>query len=559
MKKLSIVFLFVSIALAGVGMFNNFVSAQDSEEDKKTSAKVKPKSEEELVKAINTMLEAAWKEDELKPSAPAKEGEWLRRVYLDTVGRTPTLDEALAFFKDKDSKKRDAVIDKLLASNEHAANWSGLWGKELVGSNMRKRGSGNLQLWLRSALMENTPYDEMTREILTASGDVVLGKAEPTPGGYFVSFDNNTVNLASNISRVFLGIEIQCAQCHDHRTEKWKQTDFFGFAAIFKATKTRRKSNNRESEDYNTYVVSDARVGKMSKRKKRELEKKAQANPEIKEKLLLVSTAPKFLEGEELTDASNGGDLREDLAQWVTDKSNPYFARTVVNRMWGHYFKRGFVEPVDDFSSVNEPSHPELLKLLADDFAANGYDLRRLERVMLKTRSYQLSSDLSPNNQDDLLWYSRAFLEQLSAEQLFNSILSATGAQNAADKAGKARFNRLKGMILRQFTTIFEDDEDKDSESFTGTIPQALLMMNGDFIAKAAAAFPGNTLFTIFEDYEKPEERIETMYIAALTRKPNSSEKERMMSHLKSEGGTVAAYEDIFWALLNSAEFLNNH
>ncbi|NUQ35763.1 MAG: DUF1553 domain-containing protein, partial [Planctomycetaceae bacterium] len=287
-------------------------------------------------------------------------------------------------------------------------------------------------------------------------------------------------------------------------------------------------------------------------------EEKAKENPEAMEKLAIAKATPKYLDGDEV-EAEDGAEARKKLAEWVT-KDNDWFARTTANRIWGHYMKRGFVEPVDDFSEININSNPELLAYVARDFASHGYDLRRLMRIILMTRAYQLSSDLSANNKDDLLYYSRAYVEQLSAVQVFGALASATGAEKAgSEKMSKDKLAKTKFALLRQFTTTFEDDEGKEIESFTGTIPQALMMMNGEFVTKVASAFPGGTLHTIFKTHKSPEDRIDAMYLAALCRKPLSTERSKMLNYLNGENSTVAAYEDIFWALLNSAEFLNNH
>jgi len=574
---------FVSLSLLAcatlcAGLAGGGVLAQDAGDAPKPSSKPAeaPKTEaptpsptrspEDLVKHINTTLEAKWKEKGLVPSAAADDFEWFRRVSLDLIGRAPSLDEAVEFGELDAKTRRAKTIDRLMQSDEYARHFARFWSSALISTGGQEIRFGLRQLnnYLYESVKSNLRYDQMTRELLTATGEV--NAADPraaSAGGYLVAFRNEVSNLTGNVSRAFLGVEIQCVQCHDDKIgERWNQIDFQQLAAVFNTTTSNRKVNNREDAGYNTWVINDRRYQKPDPRALRRLQERVRDNPMAAERLLIAAREPKALAVDTPFTGKTGEDLRKAFASWVTSPDNIRFSRTVVNRMWAHFMKRGFVEPVDDFSSINEPSMPELLDHLAKDFAATGFDLQRLTRIIISTRAYQLSSRLArtATNRDDNIYYSRAYIAQLSAEQLFDSLIATTGLDRSARRRGDARgIGIIREALLRQFRFVIDDDEGKEKETFSGTVPQALLMMNSEFVNNAIGANPGGTLSEILRSRESIADRVKGMYLAALTREPTIPELRRIEDHIKSEGGVTAAYEDVFWALVNSAEYLNNH
>ena len=537
-----------------------FASDPAKPKDAQPVAETPKNSEIDVVIKIDAMIEEKWKEKKLTPAKPASDSEWFRRVSIDTIGRAPSLDETTAFLANKSPSRRTETLKALLDSEEYAQNQGRLWRKALIGSSDEKKpGLYQLEAWLADAAASNMPYDKMTTALIAATGE--MDSLDPTDAAavaYLTTFENEINSIAGNVSRAFLGVEIQCAQCHDHFFEHWKQADYQGFAAIFRTTRTTRASNDPQNDRFRVFVIDDDEVEAPGPRRKKRMEERAKQDPKVKERVDLMSHDPKTLDGPVL-EGETGLDLREKLAAWMTAKDNPFFARTAVNRVWAHYLKRGFAEPVDDFSTLNTPSNPELLAYLTKDFIESGYDLKRLTRIILGTRAYQLSSVTSANNANDVLWYSRGYVRQLSAEELLGSFMAATQVEKTLERAKLGEPQKIKRYLLRQFTTIFEDDEGKELESFTGTIPQALVMMNGDFMSAATAANPGGTLLDVLKDYKTADERVRALYLAAFSREPSANESRTFTKYIADEGGVVAAYEDVFWALCNSAEFLNNH
>ena len=552
-----------------------------------------------VVAKIDEALSAAWEKRGVKPSEQASDDEWLRRIYIDTIGRAPTREEATAFYASDLKNKRELKIDALLASEDHAKHMGEFWLKAISGFNIGTRRQGVQQLYgyLIDVMAENKPYDEWVTEILTATGELELiranqinreasrrrnqreGMTDPmgelterlrengSPLGFMIAFGQENANLTGNVSRALLGIEIQCAQCHDHMTEHWKQKEFQQLAASFRSTSARPKSR----EEQYIYVVNDSRDFTITEAQfeafmKRRAERRARANgtepveidtATLEEQRGLRTAVPTALDGTKI-EGKTGLELRKSLAEWITAEENELFSRTAVNRMWGHYLKRGFVDPVDDFNSITEEFNefPELLEYLAKDFADSGFDLRRLQKIILSSRAYNLSSKHNKTNENDLTMYSRAYITQLSATEVFDSLMAATGVLNSSDVRERLAVIKARIELVRSVSTESDDDESRTTESFTGTIPQALEMMNGPLDPSASK---GSTLGDILRDESDADARLTQMYLAALSREPSKKELKDMGKYIKEEGGVVAAYEDVFWALLNSAEFMTNH
>ncbi len=521
----------------------------------------------EVSRKIDKVLSAAWDSKGLMPALPADDLEWFRRITIDLVGRAPRLIETEAFLASDAKTRRAETLDSLLKSREHAAHFGELWGKALIQNGGAQFTLGRRQFvnFLIESVASNKPWDQVAREILTATENVpIRDPSAASPTGYWLAFNNQTPNIAGNISRGFLGVQIQCVQCHDDMIgEPWSQSDFRAFASAISRTRTGRVVNDRNSADYNIYQITDQRYRPAARAAVNRAAARAANNPALEERLAIAATAPRALAEDDVLEGSNGLELRTELANWITAADNPWFARATVNRIWGHMMKRGIIDPIDDFSSLNQPSVDGLLEMLAEDFVASGFDLRRLIRIITSTTAYQLSSRISPtasNSGEDRLLYSRHFLRQLTAEELFDSLVAVSGLDRITQRAGDRReVSVIREVLLRNFRSVTDDDEMKEKETFTGTIPQALLMMNSNLLAGASSVNPGGTLSDIVRTRSTPAERVKAMYLAVLTREPTASELTNMTQYITDENGTTAAYEDLMWALLNSAEFLNHH
>ncbi|MDJ0974489.1 MAG: DUF1549 and DUF1553 domain-containing protein [Planctomycetota bacterium] len=315
----------------------------------------------------------------------------------------------------------------------------------------------------------------------------------------------------------------------------------------------------------NVLVVSDQatnpRAVEFARRRLEQRLKRGQGGQgaeRLKERMELAATTPKFWMASEAADIP-GIPRRLLLARWITSNDNPMFARTVVNRYWGHFMGAGIVDPVDDFSSFNEPSHPEILDALAADFVANGYDLKRLIRTIVSTETYQRTSRWTDEDEPEVQHFAKAPVRQLTTEQLYHALVRATGMERRLDRTSRRNSQRIQQAIFAAFSFVFDDDEGVEAQDFEGSIPQGLFLMNGRLMQNAVSAGRGSMLSTLMRAERKPGDRVEYLYLALYGRKPTANEKSAAVRFVSAQGGDHQAYEDILWAMLNSAEFMTNH
>lgn len=556
------------------------------------SSSVKPASD--VAAEVDRLMATAWKEAKLEPVGPASDAEFLRRLWLDVTGVVPDEDVARAFLASSAPDKRRVAIREALQSDGFARSMALRWAYLLVGreylfrtlqysqleraaDRMRDLREGAMEggsmrpadmapadeydgpapplaEWLEGRLRENAPWDQVTREILTANGAANENGATHWVLRYVR--DGKAEELAGSAVRVFQGVQIQCAQCHDHPYTAWTQQDFYGVAAFFSRTAARRLPPPEGSKrKQGPFQVFDRDAGQI----------RIPAPPGETGRMVL----PRFLTGEVIRPGGNV-DRRVELAKLMTSPANPYFAKAMVNRVWSFFFGRGIISPVDDLETAEYP-HPAVLDLLVRDFKQSGHDMRRLCEVILSTRAYQLSSGGPSSSSDDdlreaqLRLFARAPLRSLSAEQLFYSVLSATGAEDVrtSDRRARARLERLKLTMLRKFIQTFGDDEGEEVVE-EGTIPQALLLLNGPLTNDAIRPRADHPVYGRLFRMKSHDERIETIYLRVLGRMPTAEERGNLRALLSSDDARAAAgqaqvYADIYWALLNSSEFSFNH
>ncbi len=503
----------------------------------------------DLAGRIDRHLEVRWKSDGITPTALADDGEFLRRVSLHIAGTIPAVSDARRFLREASPRKRAALIDELLASPQYLTNFSNYWRQVMMpegNTDLQARAQlPGFEAWLRQHLAKNTPYDAIVRELLTVPLDTGRAVNSPfdgmgtaTPLGFFQSKQVKPENLAAATSRMFLGLRIECAQCHDHPQDVWKRQQFWGYAAFFAGI---------ERVDRNEEFVG--RVKEVFDR--RELTIPDPEVDRVVQATFLDGSSPKWR-----TRVSS----RRELADWITSKQNPYFARATVNRLWGHFFGVGFVNPVDDFSGTNKPSHPELLDEIAADFAAHNFDLKYLIRAITSTNAYQRTSRKSHDTQDQPQQFARMAVQGLTGEQLFDSLATAVGYFEPTQPQNVPVFGPTGPRA--EFLELFAPDNNSVTERQT-SILQALALMNGQFTSTATNLDNSATLAAVTEfPLMKDAAKIETLYLAALTRKPRPEELDRLTKYVESGGPTKnqkAALADVFWALLNSSEFLFNH
>ena len=491
-----------------------------------------PPDPQQLADRIDARLAAT----KAKPAPPADDAEFLRRAYLDVTGRIPSPRDVHDFLADPDPHKRARLIDELLETPRHAGHFAAVWRAALVPevtavpeARVFQRG---FEAWLRQRFRENARYDAWVRELLTAplstdpdSPTPALRRPEdPNPLAFYAVKDAKPENLAAATSRVFLGVQIECAQCHDHPFAKWTRDQFWNTAAFFAGV-------GRHGDGVFAPISEAAGRHEIAP---------AAGKPPV----------PALFLDEKTPTWQAGVSPRVPLAGWATAKDNPFFARAAVNRVWGQFFGRGLVDPVDDFRDDNPASHPELLDELARTFADSGFDTRVLVRAVCRTRAYQRTSARTDPTQDDPRLFARAAVRGLTGEQLFDSLVLATGFREGTGR----------GSPRDQFLTRFASGG-KPSEPET-SIPQALALMNGRFVADATTLDTSPTLLAVCETPGMTTaERVESLYLAALSRKPTAKERDRMAKYVADAGTDRLAERlgDVFWVLLNSAEFRLNH
>jgi hypothetical protein len=545
------------------------------------------------VAEVDAALRAEWKKAGVVPRGTADDATWLRRVYVDVTGTIPPPDVAAAFVRDATPDKRARTLDALLTAPAYADHWMNYWDEELLGRDARggDLDRGAFRRWLRARFAENAPWDRVVTELLTATGtNSAGGPRGGKKGAWFptdVAADESHVNgavnwtlryeqapqdLAGVASKTFLGVQIQCAQCHDHKTEKWKQDDFWRFAAAFARTRVQRLDDEKV-------------MGQVRRVELVDLDRAAPRFQKNEDLSALAKSKPAALDG---TPLGEGKHVREALAAWITRKDNPYFARALVNRMWGFFLGRGFTDPVNDMRPSNPPQAEAILDGLAKDFASHGYDLRRLVRTIALSEAYQVAPGApSPGDPENKLW-SRFRLAPLGPEELLNAIFQATNIESAAERAGFADKDQLRFQLTRRYSFLFDVDEDADSPSYEGTVTQALVLLNGTLVGLGASAIPGSALQEILDTAGTDAQKLEKLYWRTLGRAPAADELERWtkfvaappavtpagapaalakpgdpLRRLGRRAGAAdpkrAAFEDVFWALLNSSEFAFNH
>ena len=526
------------------------------------------------VKAINEQGGAGWADAGLQPSAAATDGEWCRRVYLDVVGRIPTVDELQKFVGDSAPTKRAELVTRLLGDDcvdEYARNWTDIWTTVLVGRNVENDlvNRPGLRQWLRRAFSKNMPYDQFMVELVTATGSNANKEGVEGFNGAtnFLSgkMAEDGAQATAKTAQVFLGLQVQCTQCHNHPFNKGKQNQFWEFNAFFRQTRAlRRFEGTRDVQS--TELVNEDFSGEGGNPEEAEL------YYELRNGVKKVAY-PVFVDGTEISKSgylpgtmadgkAYGTDRRKELAELML--VSPLMPKVIVNRMWAHFLGYGFTKPIDDLGEHNAPSHPELLNGLAEQFREQSFDLKELIKWIVLSKPYGLSSKVSKaNSRDDPTLgekpkFSHFYLRQMQAEELYESLLTATEADQTGEKGEKAA--KKKDAWLSQFVIAFGTDEGDEATTFNGSIPQVLMMFNGELVKLATSTGKGGFLDRVASSGLKNQSKIDALYLAALARKPSTKEVATANDLMVArKGDAIGALQDIWWAVLNSNEFIINH
>lgn len=510
-----------------------------------------------VVGQVDNLITQGWVDNEVTPSPIATDAEWIRRVYLDLAGHIPPADKVEAFIADTDVAKRTKLIDELLAHPDYVRNFTEVWTNILIGRNTPDRTSRiGMRKFLRESFARNRPWNDIVYDLVTAEGhfeengavNFILAQLQGNPRS-----EEYHVEATANLTRIFLGQQVQCTQCHNHPFNEWKQNQFWEFNSFL------RQARRVDHEKYNP------KTGRMDDDYS-ELTYREFSGPVYFENRagLMQVAYPTYL-GSEVD--HNAADRRQELGRLMCkDDPSHQVARAMVNRMWGHFMGYGFTRPVDDMGPHNPESHPEVVSKLTDEFVAQNYDLKQLCRWICNTKAYNLTSQFNPKNAFDnpsageVPLFSHMYVKTMQAEQLYDSLLIATNA----DRAGGTGFNaaedqREKWMV--DFMRIFGGNEDDEPTLFSGSIPQALLMMNGALVQKAISGEKGSYVHAVLSDprHRNDASRIEALYLASLGRPPSRAEISQMQKLMRAQNDPLKAYQDLYWALLNSNEFIVNH
>ncbi|MGD9722882.1 MAG: DUF1549 and DUF1553 domain-containing protein [Pirellulales bacterium] len=475
---------------------------------------------------IDELLSARWAQAGITPAAQSDDAELLRRLYLDLTGTIPPVADVQAFLDDAAPDKRRRLVDDLLASASHVTHLADVWRDLMLPRKFdpqQAAGVIGLQNWLRRQFADNRRYDRIVADLLVATGGDESG-----PALFYTAVGLKPEELGTSTARIFLGIRLDCAQCHNHPFDRWTQEDFWGYAAFF--AQLQQRSGN--ASDMRLVDVDGGEV-------------------KLPESETIVPTR---YPGGVVVPPRERGTRRQQLAIWMVSRDNPYLAPAAVNLVWAELFGRGLVEPLDDFGPHNPPSHPQLMDALAEWFVSTGYDLRRLYRVLANSEAYQLSSRIAGGVDPAPELFARMAVKTMSAEQVYDS-LSQVGLRQAAEGQDRLADPRRQAFLVKMLT------QTRTATDFEWGVPQALTLMNGAEMVALTTSAEGGLLAALEAPFLDNTQRVEMAFLGSLARRPTDAERSQFVEYLQT--GPAAerqrALGDIVWALVNSAEFMLNH
>ncbi len=487
---------------------------------------------------IDPLVNAKLKRMKILPSELCTDAEFLRRVSLDLAGVPPTPDQVEAFLKDPrpSREKREAKIDELLGSQGYIDHWTLKWSDLLLSNRkfIKEKGVWAFRRWIRHAIATNRPYDEFVYDLLTASGSTF-----ENPAANYYRIAREPQEVMENMTQVFVGTRFSCAQCHDHPFERWTQQQYYQLSAYF-AGVGRKKGVLGDDE----IIYSLRTPGRIT-------------HPNTGENV------PAAFPYDHAAMPAEDLELRHQLAEWLTARENAYFARSLVNRYWSYFNGPGIIDPVDDIRSSNPPSNPELLAALEQSFVESGFDMKKLIRDIVTSHTYQRSYQTNEWNEDDEINYSHALPRRLSAEQLYDAIMTATGAPERIPgvPAGFRATQLPDPKVNLEFLDLFgrppRESPCECERSSDVSLRQTLNLINGPTIGDSIVHPEGHIAKMARQDLA-PAAMIERVYLAALCRRPTDEESAQALQYFSSVGDKVEASQDLMWALINSPAFLFN-
>jgi hypothetical protein len=497
---------------------------------------------------IDRHLLAGWQRLKIEPSQPAEDTEFIRRASLDVCGTLPTADEVAAYLNDTRADKRRRLIDRLLDRPEYATYFALKWADILqnrgrgYSTSKQRPGTTLFSAWIRDSIAANKPYDQFAAEILTATGS-----QQQNPPAIWYRSVRTTQDYVESVAQAFLGVRIQCAQCHHHPAEFWSQADYYGLAAVF--SRVGRKGGFTDAEVPTNEIIY--------------LKQKGEVRHPRTGKVL----GPRPLGGPDF-DLSPYDDPRQAFARWMTAADNPFFARTMANRLWGHFLGRGIIHPIDDARSTNPPSNPELLDELAREFVNSGYNVKHLIRLITTSSAYGLSSVPNETNKSDLQSFARFYPRRLSAEVLLDGISQVLGVPTqfpggpGVFPPGTRAIALPDENVPMNFLDVFgrpgRTSACECERSDAPALAQALELVNSTEIQKKLTAKDG-TVARLTASKKSLAEIVREIFLCTLARPPSSDETAAAVEFVNSESDRSEAYRSLLWSLLATNEFLLNH
>ena len=519
-----------------MGRFHTFAEGMQTIVIPSKMAYKKPQLPE--VNYIDTHVHEKLHKLRVVPSDLCDDSVFIRRIHLDLVGRLPTPEERHKFLENKNPDKRTSMVKELINTKAFTEIWVMKWAELLQIRTFQNQVSYKAALlyhnWLRERIASNMPFNEIIKELLMSKGGTFS-----TPSTNFFQVELETKKLTENVAQVFMGTRIQCAQCHNHPFDRWTMDDYYSFASFFAQVKRKKAEDPREQ------IIFDG-------------------TGDIKHPVTNKNAVPKFLGGE-IPDTKNKS-RRELVAGWLAAPENPWFARNVSNIVWAHFFGLGIVEPVDDVRVTNPPSNPELLDALSKKFVEYNFDVKRLVQDICTSRTYQLTTHTNESNASDTLNFSHATVRRLRAEVLLDVISQATNTQNKfkglpkGAKAVQIADGNTATYFLKTFGRSTRETVCSCEVKMDPSLSQALHLLNGDTVNNRISS--GGVVRDLVKNKTPAAEAIDYLYKRCLTRPATESEKQKLIAHIKEakdDKEKVEIYEDIFWALLNSKEFIFNH
>lgn len=521
-------------------------------------------SEIPQVKLINSAIDSSWSEQGLTAAPVEDDLKWCRRVHLDLIGRIPKYEELIEFTRDRDANKREKLVDRLLSdpryTEEFADHWGTIWSNVLIG-----RSGGNdrrsltnregLSKYLRDCFARNKPYNQMVFELVTATGASKPGEQGFNGAvNYLIDKvnDEDATLATSTTSRIFLGMQVQCTQCHNHPFNQWKQQKFWEFNAFFRQTRALRRFEDGGRDIAFAELIDEDFAGEGGS--------PSEAEIYFEERNGMSRVAyPVFVDGTAIDRSGYVGQTnrRQELGKLMM--ASEYLDMMLVNRMWAHFLGYAFTKPMDDLGPHTTVSHPKLLEQLGQELRGSSYDMRALMKWITLSKPYQLSSQIDSKNEADdptlgeVPQFSHFYLRQMSAEQLYRSLVNVGGQAKGSLEQQQAERDRW----LAQFVVAFGTDEGDEATTFNGSIPQALMMFNGDLIQRATGIAPGAWLASVAGSSSKYTEKVNALFNAGLARRAKPDELKIAAQLLQArKGKTDEALQDLWWAVLNSNEFI---